>query len=249
MQAAAARLGDYTLVESKRERFGDRLSPVEILQLKHSRGRIYLHVVDGPRRGAEAIWAPGWNGGKVRVHKGSFPDVTVNLDPHGAMMMSGQHHPIEHATLGYAVAGLLENVRRSEGDAGRHMRWLGEARVAGRAADLVELSIPWRTRRHVVDGGEDAWTLGRRFGVEPYMVAHTNGVAKLDGFSDGQQIVVPLYGASRALLSIDRASHLPSRLELYDGAGQLYEQYEWTRLDTSPLTDGDFDPHNQFYAF
>jgi hypothetical protein len=250
MERAAAQLRDYTVRQTKRERFGDRLAPPVEMQVKHSRGRIYLHVLKGGREGAEAIWAPGWNKDRVRVHKGSFPDVTLNLDPHGAMMMAGQHHPIEHATLGHVVGAVLENVRRSVADPARNVRWVGETRVAGRPADVVELAVPYRVRQHVVEKGEDAWSVGKRFGVDAYLVVHANHLGDFDALRAGQPIVVPLYSGTRAVVSLDRATHLPSRLEVYDGAGQLYEQYEWSPPDTTtPITDADFDPANGYYGF
>lgn len=250
MSRTANSLSGYRVKQVKRERVGDKLLPPETMTITYSRGRVYLHITGGPKQGAEAIYVPGWNGNKVRIHKGSFPDVTLNLDPHGSLLMDDQHHPIEHAGFDHLASTLLGNVRRAKERGEGQMRLAGETQVDGRPADVIELTTPWRTSPYVVQKGEDLWGLSRRLGVDPYVLLHENGLKRPSGLRAGATIQVPVYYGSRTVLAIDRASHLPSRLEVYDGKGRLYESYEWTGLDTRTQVSGaDFDPGNPSYRF
>lgn len=249
MKAAVGRLRDYRLTQLKRERLGDQMPPAETMELKASRGRVYLKVQTGPRSGAEALLVPGWNGGKVRIHKGSFPDMTLNLDPHGSLLMDGQHHPIEHAGYGHLVTTLWGNVQRAKELNEGRMRLLPETRVQGRVADVVELSSPARMQSYTVQKGESLWSLAPRLAVDPYVVLHHNGLKRADAVRAGQTLQVPVYYGSRVVLAVDRETRLPSRLEVYDHRGKLYEFYEWSQLSQAPLGDADFSPDNPAYKF
>ncbi len=249
MQAAASQLDGYSATQLKRERFGDQLGPAETLAVKFRRGRVYLHVLSGAREGAEALYVPGENDGKVRLHKGSFPDVTLNLDPHGSLVMDRQHHPIEHAGVTYVVETVMSNVQRADAAGEGHMRFLPPTAVQGRPADVIEMMTPFRTTRQTVQKGEDLWAVARRLRVDPGVLLHANGLKRPGSLSAGTVLQVPAYYGTRTVVTVDRQSHLPSRLEVYDGKGRIYELYEWSRFDTTPLTDRDFDPDNPAYHF
>ncbi len=250
MQAAAGKLDGYSLTQLKRERFGEQVSPAETMVVKYRKGRVYLHILSGPREGAEALYVPGWNDNKVRIHKGSFPDITLNLDPHSSLLMDGQHHPIEHAGLSHVVSALLANVAKAEAAGGEaQMRLLPPTEVQGRAADVIEMVTPQQFARYVVQKGDDVWGLAQRLQVDAYVLVHANGLKRVGSLSPGTVLQVPAYYGSRTVVAVDRKSHLPSRLEVYDGKGRLYELYEWSRLEQSPLTDQDFNPDNPSYHF
>lgn len=250
MQQTTSRLSGYNVMQIKRERFGDKLSAPETLRIKYARGRVYLNIMSGPRKGAEAIYVPGWNSNKVRIHKGSFPDITLNLDPHGSLLMDDQHHPIEHAGFDHLVGTLMTNVRKAQQAGEGGMRLLPEATVQQRPADVVEMTTPWRTRPHVVQAGDELWGLARRLGVDPYVLLHENGLRRPGQVKAGMTLQVPAYYGTRTVLAIDRDTHLPSRLEVYDGKGRLYESYEWSQHDVkTTLSSADFDPQNPTYHF
>jgi hypothetical protein len=94
MERAVGELGDYTTVLVKQERFGGRLEREQRLAVKWARPfRLYMKVLDGDNPGQEVLFVRGWNEDRLRVHKGSFPDITINLDPRGALATSRTHHP------------------------------------------------------------------------------------------------------------------------------------------------------------
>lgn len=114
MESAYSRVRDYTTTFHKQERIGDRLNPIEQIEVKFARPlRVYLKWVGEVNRGQEVIFVRGWNGGKLRAHKGSFPDVTVDLAPTSRMAMKNSRHPITEAGFGYTIGVIARDARRS----------------------------------------------------------------------------------------------------------------------------------------
>jgi hypothetical protein len=109
-QAAAAAFGDVTATLHKTEWKGGPL-PYEriVLKLRNRPRAVYMRWVTGPRRGQEVIWREGWNGGKLRAHKGSFPDFSVNLAPTGWLAMRGSRHPVMHVGFDHILGALAHD--------------------------------------------------------------------------------------------------------------------------------------------
>lgn len=247
MKTAVDRTPAYRCQQRKRELFGERMAPEQILLVKYWGGRIYLRVVAGPMTGAEVLYVPTWNRSKVLIHKGSFPDLTLTLDRHGSLMMTNQHHSIEDAGFEQLAAGLLDRVRRAHEAGEAELRYRGEAQIQGRLADVVEISTPPRIAgRYTVGRGEDIWQIAQRLRVDPYYLLHSNGLKHV---SVGTELQVPAYYGTRTVLAVDRQHRLPSQLEIYDGKGQLYEFYEWSQCDAGPLSELDFSRENPAYRF
>jgi hypothetical protein len=69
----------------------------------------------GPERnGQEVVWREGWNGGKLRAHRGSFPDFSVSLSPTGWLAMRGTRHPVTHVGFDTILAALDHDVAIAE---------------------------------------------------------------------------------------------------------------------------------------
>src|SRR6185369_4365038 len=95
MGKAVAEVRDYTMVLLKQELRLDGLEPEQRLLTKWSRPqRVYYKALDGDSVGQEALYVRGWNRDLIRAHKGSFPDITVNLHPRGSWAMAHTHHPV-----------------------------------------------------------------------------------------------------------------------------------------------------------
>lgn len=116
MEASYAKVRDYTATFHKQERVKGKLLPREVIQVKFRRPySLYMKWTGGERKAQEVIYVRGKNEGKLRAHPGSFPDVTVNLEPSGSLAMKGNRHPITEASLGDIVALIVRDLRRSEG--------------------------------------------------------------------------------------------------------------------------------------
>ena len=92
-QKAIASVNGYRGEFTKKERFGDEVKTERML-FKFARPfKVYLKYID-PYPGQEAIYVRGRNKNRIKVHKGSFPDLTFDLDPYGRLAMAESHQPI-----------------------------------------------------------------------------------------------------------------------------------------------------------
>lgn len=238
----------------KQELRGDELEPEETFRLKWSRPqRIYMKAISGPRVGQEALFVAGRNRDRLRAHKGSFPDITLNLDPRGSLATAHTHHPLPEVSLPRFVTLVAENAaemeRRSEGS----VRVAGPETFDGRSCLELEMTAPWVGDIDTVRPGETLWDVARRHGRVMYVLLHANrdrNWRKAASVRTGDRVWVPRYYAPRVELCVDATSRLPVKAAIYDDAGRLFERYEHRDLAVNVgLTDLDFDPANPGYDF
>jgi hypothetical protein len=130
MEGAYARVRDYTVTMTRRERVKGKLLPLETMQVKFRKPfSIYTRWTGSVHRGREALYVRGKNDNKLRAHQGSFPDVTVDIDPRGSLAMKGNRHPITDGSLGDLIALLVRDLKRAESrpQDGAQIRDLGES--------------------------------------------------------------------------------------------------------------------------
>jgi len=237
----------------KQERFGDRVAPTVTMVSKWARPyRLYLKNIEEPQCGREALFVQGRHNNQVIGHRGSFPDFTVHLDPHGSLAMEDNHHSAERAALPDLVslveANLVEALQRREGRLSLHKETLWGREV-------------WRLEAEGLDGG---WTQVLREDESLWDVAHQNrrnmfwilarnadkGWDEPTDPSAGDAVFVPRYYGHRFQLWIDAQLKLPIKAAVYDERGRLYESFEFRDLKVNVgLTDFDFDPRNPAYRF
>jgi outer membrane lipoprotein-sorting protein len=254
MEKAAAGTNDTTMRLVKRELRGTTLTPEETIVIKWQRPqRIYLHELAGPREGQEVLYAPGWNKNKIRVHKGSFPDFNVNLDPYGTMAMANSHHPVPEISLVRLVDLVLDNVRRARAKNVGSLTYVGDETVFGRPTVKLEATTPPIGKTPTIAKGETLWDISKATGQSMYVILHANRARKwrqADHPERGDAVIVPDFYAGRLVLWIDDELQLPLQIDLYDHEGKLYEHYEHHDLEINVgLTDADFDPKNPAYRF
>ncbi len=256
MADAAAKLSDCTLLLVKQERFveDNALEPEEQLVMKWARPyEVYFKNVKGPNPGREVIWARGWNHDKLRVHKGSFPDLTLNLDIHGSWATEGTHHPIDETSLPDLVALILRNAGDGDPSSAVNVRWAGEESLWGRPCDRIEITCPKEETAYTLAKGETLWDVSARFRQSMYAILNYNGARGWTHAGDakaGDVVRVPRYYGSRFQVWVDRALHLPIQVLVTDFEGNAYERYEYHDLKVNVgLTSRDFDPKNPAYRF
>ncbi len=116
MEAAYARVRDYTARFARQERVGGVLRPREELFLKFQRpGRIYLRWVAGPPRGREILFVKGRDDDRVLVHEpgvlsGFF---TLVMAPDSPRVLRQSRHPITDVGLGRLIELLVGTARRA----------------------------------------------------------------------------------------------------------------------------------------
>ncbi len=108
-------LKTYTSVFYKQEYVDGEMRPEEKMALKYrTKPRaVYMKWVGKERKNQEVIWGPEINDGEIRAHKGSFPDLTVSLDPKGGMAMKGNRHPIMESGFAHSVKLIARDIQRA----------------------------------------------------------------------------------------------------------------------------------------
>ena len=145
MQHAYEKVDGYTCIFLKQERVDGELLPQETILLKFRKPfSIYMKWIEEPNKGQEVLYRRGWNDGDLRAHPGSFPDITVNLDPTGGLAMRGNRHPVTEAGIGYTiriVADIVERAATHQEDSVRFYN-RGITEVKGRTARCFEAVMP-----------------------------------------------------------------------------------------------------------
>ena len=253
MEKAAAATNDYTMTLVKRELRDRALSDPETIVIKWQRPQIYLHEILGLQEGQEVIYVQGWNKNRIRVHKGSFPDFNLSLDPYGTLAMARSHHPVPEVSLIRLVDRILGNVRLAQAKHAGQLTFQGEDTVFERPTLRIEARMPPTGKTPTIRKGETLWDIARATGQSMYVILHANrsrGWTQADHPKPGDAVMVPDFYAGRMVVWIDKELHLPVQVDLYDHEGSLYEHYEHRYLTVNVgLTDADFDPTNPAYHF
>lgn len=142
MRLATERLRDVTYTLHRTE-YADGPRPPETIsvKLRNARRAVYLRWTGPARHGQEVIWREGWNGGRLRAHRGSFPDITVNLSPTSSLAMHRTRHPVTEIGFEFIVSVLERDLAASAAAPGCLLRAgpVGAEDVAGAPARCFEV--------------------------------------------------------------------------------------------------------------
>ena len=255
MGRAAATIHDYTMTLVSQEWDADGLGSPQTILTKWARPfQVYYKRLCEPHKGREVLFAPDWNNGKLKVSLHLWPkNVSLNLDPHGALAMGGTHHPVDQTSIVYLVGVILDNLRKADADGLATVEDLPPETILGRTCDRVRIAAPWSTFPYALGPGETLWTVASRFGLAMAPLMHANRAFGWETPSDakpGETIAVPRFYAARIDLWIDRDLMLPLRAEIYDGDGHMFERFEHRDLHVNVgLGPLDFSPSNPAYKF
>ncbi|MBW1810938.1 MAG: DUF1571 domain-containing protein [Deltaproteobacteria bacterium] len=214
--------------------------------------QVYLGFIK-PFKGREVIYRQGWNDGELKVHKGSFPDINLNLDPRGSTAMKRSHHPITEFGFENTIRLISKNLRRAVKNGTGDIRISNGGELFGRKVWKIEVRFPMAGRKITVKEDETLWDVARRTGQDMYWILYSNqnkGWEDPDDVDEGDQVFVPWYYGAKAEFFLDKENGLPVKLVTLDRKGRLYESYEYPRVRLNPgLTAKDFDPDNEQYDF
>ena len=232
----------YTMAYS--ERFsGDEMHAYSS-QIKYQKAphKIYVKMSTG----LEVIWLAGANNGDAWVHKGSFPYITLKLDPDGSLMRKGQHHSVECSGYGYFEEVLKEGYNK----AGAHIRYMGELLFDGtQCYKLMIIDSAFKYIPYVVLSRETVLAIAKKLCLSEYMIMQYNGLSSYTSISEGQKIMVPNYYGKEMTLYVDEATMLPLFLKVDDDKG-LFEQYTFSNIKLNANFPPDaFSIKNKDYNF
>lgn len=240
----------YTLEKVERMRTGKKFKETLAIRLRVAPYAVYM-IRRKPSAGMEAIFRAGKNEGQMRVHPGSFPDITLNLDPEGSMAMKNQHFPIYQTGMADATKRMIKALELAA-KGKLTIKMIDAQEVGGKKYPCVEIDATktggWKTK---AKEEETVFDVARRTKSAPYLLYRYNRVVddiddELDG---GVDLFVPAYYAKRTHYCFDTATKLFVR-ETYFDANGLWERYDTIgRQINTGLTNRDFDPDNPKYDF
>jgi hypothetical protein len=247
---AMAGVYDYQGTLVKRERFGDELIE-QTIEFKFSRPfQVYVKYLE-PHAGREGIYVHGSNRNRLRAHKGSVPDVAVNLSPLGRVAMEDNHHPITSFGLERMMEVAAHNIRKAieRGDAKLTLSDGGV--VHGEPTWLINIRSKPGGRHITAKQSEDLWALADRVDQDMYVILrHNDDIDSPTDIREGQRVFVPHYYARRGEYFIGKRTFMMIKARSWDHEGSLYESYDYTTLELNPgLKPRDFDHRNKDYDF
>ena len=116
MEAAYAKVTDYTARFTRQEWLNGGLQPREEMLLKFQRpARMYLRWTLGPPKGREILFVQGRDDDKILVHEpgllaGLFTSVMAADSPR---VLKESRHPVTDIGLGYLIELLVSNMKRA----------------------------------------------------------------------------------------------------------------------------------------
>jgi outer membrane lipoprotein-sorting protein len=213
---------------------------------------VYLRFID-PFGGREVIFVRGWNDDEIKVHKGSFPDITVSLDPRGSRAMERSHHPVTQFGFENTLKMAAKNLRLAR------QRGEGEIKVSdggvinGQPVWKIEARFPKVGNYVTAKDDETLWDISKRTGQDMYLLLYTNQDKKYDEPDDvdeDDRVFIPRYYGGQAEFHVAKETSMPVRVIIRDWQGRLYEQYDYSEVKLNVgLTRKDFDPDNKEYNF
>lgn len=240
----------YTGKFIKRERIKDDFDAEHTFYKFKRPFKVYMKYID-PHPGQEVLYVRGANDNEIKAHKGSFPDITVNLSPYGRAAMKGSHQPI--MTFGLEVAiKIMTRIRKQAEAAGLDVYKVSDGGTAhGEAVWKIEAKLPSTGRTVKANDDENLWQFAKRVGQDMYVILHHNDeIRSPKDIDEGDDVFVPDFYASRLEYLIGKNTKMLRKESSWDHKGRKYEQYDYPALKLNAgLTDKDFDPDNEEYDF
>lgn len=146
MSQAARGLTDYQCLFHKTEWKNSKPIPYQLTQQKWRAKpfSVYMKWIGKEKTDQEVIYREGWNDNKLRAHTGSFPKVTVNLDPEGTMALADSRHSVRKAGFAETMRQISKDVDRAvkEKGVGWAFHSQGESMVYGEKVHCVVAQSP-----------------------------------------------------------------------------------------------------------
>ena len=251
-QKTLASTRDYTGMLIRTERIDGKISR-QYNKFKFAKPfKVYLGFIR-PHKGREVIYVRGWNNGNLKVHNGSFPDLTINLDPRGFLAMRTSHHPITHFGLANIARLAERNLRMARRRGEGEIQVMDGGKLFGRPVWKIDSKLPRGGWFVTAREDETLWDISRRTGQDMHMILICNpdkGYDEADDVDEGDRVFIPRYYGGQSEFYLAKDNGLPTKVVIRDWHGRLYESYEYPELHTNVgLTRKDFDPDNEEYDF
>lgn len=267
MESSWDNILEYTKDIEKTERLIDGSLKYERGMLKFRKPHYhYLRVDEGENAGGEIIYPMPGNRDLAIAHPGGAAGTLFRLATRTPLLrdlvptlfsiqdpriIEGQHHAVTGSNLGSVIRLIASNLRAAahydEGSV-----TISDESLRGQPVQRLDITLPSNAgSRHNVQHGETLWTIALKYSQNMYVILYNNPKTGNSIVPEpGQVLFIPRYYAPKGIIWVSTQTSLPVKLKIFDRAGQLYESYLYTNIDTKPgLNDQDFDPANPAYRF
>lgn len=247
---AIKRVHDYQGEFVKRELIGAELKTEKLFFKFAQPFKVYMKYID-PHPGQEVLYIRGQNKNRIKAHKGSFPDITVNLSVYGRQAMKDSHAPIMTFGLKKQIEIMGEIFRKAKARGEANYTVTDGGVLFGEPVWKVEARFPSTGDKLKARDNENLWDLANRVDQAMYVILHYNDDIKSPkDIDEGDEVFVPHHYGSRLRYMIGKRTYMPLQETSWDHKGRVYESYDYPVLTLSPgLTAKDFDPDNEEYDF
>lgn len=227
------------------ERIGRSYTPGRtLMKLAFKPLKIYVKN----QKNVEVLYVTGQNSNDAWVYPGTFPYITLSLNPAGSLMRKGQHHTVLQAGFG-TIADLLGN---SDGQSStvftRSFRYVGDTLAQGQPAYILRSDYPqFRYIAYKIGPNETVHSIASHFGCGEYRILERNNLEIDSKLLEGQVLQIPNSYGRRTVLVVSCKTYLPTSVTVYDDRG-LYEKYTFLNvIPNQPISTAEFTKDYQGY--
>ena len=197
-----------------------------IMKMTFHPQRVYMRNV----KGLEVLWVAGQNDGDAWVYPNSFPYVTLNLDPNGAIMRKNQHHSILDAGFGTIADLIRGSAQRRDHSYEKSFRYTGDSTIAGRPCYVLRSEFPqFRYVTYKTVANDTPRRIADKFGCGEYRVMERNNLTPGKKIEAGKTLQVPNSYGRRTIICVDQKLMLPLVVQVNDDKG-LFEKFEFSDI-------------------
>ncbi len=238
-------IAEINKVERVDNEYTEQVSLVKLNRLPY---KLYIKQL-APKKGVEVLASITNPHSKATVNLNSFPWINLYLDPYGSLMRRGQHHLVYDTGFDLMIR-ILKFELSSKISSDRLVRkedalWQGQ--------EMYHLELSNNDYSHIaytVIAGETIDDIASKLYINAYSILELN--KEVDDYEDiepGQKIIVPSHYAKSMTLYIDKKTHLPLVIKVFDQDG-LYEKYEYNSIEINPeFTEDEFTEDFEQYEF
>jgi hypothetical protein len=236
----------YTMVYSERLNTGKIHVDSNAVKYQKSPLNVYIKTSDK----TEILWPADDNAGLAWVHTGSFPFLTIKLDPDGFFMRKDQHHGVQNSGYAYFESILKQAAAKSGRDFDSNFIYLGNITYNGEKCYKLEVIEPsFKYIQYIVKDGETVLSIAKKFMLSEFKIMLHNNLNSYTDVHAGQAIMIPNYYSNEMTLFIDKSTMLPLLIKVYDENG-LFEQYIFRNIKANvAFSDDEFSRKNKDYGF
>ena len=226
----------YTLVNTERIK-GKLLQGTQVIKLNISPFKCYMYFYS-PSKGAQLLYNHGQNGNKALYKPSGFPYMTLSLDPYGETMRDKNHHIVTQAGFEY----IADIIRHLHDKYPQCFTFTESAVWKEKKHYKIEMDNPdFKYYFYTVKENENLVNIAGKLRISDYMIRENNPqITTYYDVREGQKIKIPGMYAKKIICYIDKETHLPVFIKIYDDKG-LYEQYEHKNINVNiTLKNDDF---------